>query len=91
MARAEVGDDVYDVSVLLGFDSNLFFAPVIPCSHKLTDDTLDSTKEDPTVNALQRRVADMTGHEAGLFCPTATMTNQVCVGTPLPNHYGPIH
>ncbi|KAJ3036751.1 Threonine aldolase [Rhizophlyctis rosea] len=51
MARAEVGDDVYD--------------------------------EDPTVNKLQSRVADMTGHEAALFCPTATMTNQIAIRTHL--------
>ena len=35
--------------------------------------------EDPTINALQDRVADMFGHEAGLFCPSGTMTNQVAI------------
>lgn len=33
--------------------------------------------EDETVNALQRRAADLFGKEAALFCPTGTMTNQI--------------
>lgn len=35
--------------------------------------------EDPTVNALQRRVADVLGTEAALFVPSGTMANQICV------------
>jgi len=31
--------------------------------------------DDPTVNALQRRVADMLGKEAALFMPSGTMSN----------------
>lgn len=31
--------------------------------------------EDPTILALERRVADLLGHEAGLFCPTGSMSN----------------
>jgi threonine aldolase len=33
--------------------------------------------EDETVNALQRKAADLFGKEAALFCPTGTMTNQI--------------
>lgn len=33
--------------------------------------------EDPTVNALQERVADLLGHEAGLFTPSGSMANQL--------------
>ena len=33
--------------------------------------------EDPTVNALEQRVADLLGHEAGLFTPTGSMANQL--------------
>jgi threonine aldolase len=33
--------------------------------------------EDPTVNRLERRVAELLGHEAGLFCPTGSMANQL--------------
>jgi threonine aldolase len=32
---------------------------------------------DPTTNALQERVADLLGHEAGLFLPTGTMCNEI--------------
>jgi len=35
--------------------------------------------EDPTVNSLEERVAELFGHEAGLFCPSGTMTNQIAV------------
>jgi len=31
--------------------------------------------EDPTVNELEARVADLLGHEAGLFTPTGSMAN----------------
>lgn len=33
--------------------------------------------EDPTVQTLQRRAADMFGMEAALFCPSGTMSNQI--------------
>ena len=35
--------------------------------------------EDPTVNALEERLAQLFGKEAGLFCPSGTMTNQIAV------------
>lgn len=35
--------------------------------------------EDPTVNALQERIAAHFGHEAALFCPSGTMTNQIAI------------
>jgi threonine aldolase len=35
--------------------------------------------EDPTVNALEERVAALFGHEAAVFCPSGTMTNQIAV------------
>ena len=31
--------------------------------------------EDPTVNALEERMAALFGHEASVFCPSGTMTN----------------
>ncbi|MES1248036.1 MAG: GntG family PLP-dependent aldolase [Actinomycetota bacterium] len=36
-------------------------------------------REDPTVNELQRRMAELLGHEAALFVPTATMANQIAL------------
>jgi threonine aldolase len=35
--------------------------------------------EDPSVNELQRRLAELLGHEAALFFPTATMANQAAL------------
>lgn len=35
--------------------------------------------EDPTVNRLQARVAELLGKEAALFVPSGTMSNQICV------------
>jgi threonine aldolase len=35
--------------------------------------------EDPTINALERIVADMFGMEASIFCPSGTMTNQIAI------------
>jgi len=33
--------------------------------------------EDPTINALEQKAAALFGKEAGLFCPSGTMTNQI--------------
>lgn len=39
----------------------------------------DLFEEDPSVNALQEMAAAMFGMEAGLFCPSGTMTNQIAI------------
>ena len=39
----------------------------------------DVFAEDPTVNELERKVAEMLGMEAALFVPTGTMSNQIAV------------
>lgn len=39
----------------------------------------DVFRGDPTVNDLQERVASMFGHQAALFCPSGTMTNQIAL------------
>jgi threonine aldolase len=39
----------------------------------------EQAREDPTVNELQRRAAELLGHEAALFVPTATMANQIAL------------
>jgi threonine aldolase len=36
--------------------------------------------EDPTVNALEQRAAELCGREAALFVPSGTMANQIAVG-----------
>jgi len=37
--------------------------------------------DDPTVNALEERVAAIFGHEAGLFSPTGSLANQLAIRT----------
>ncbi len=39
----------------------------------------DVYKEDPTVNELERRVANMFGMEDALFFPTGSMANQAAI------------
>lgn len=39
----------------------------------------DVFHEDPTVNRLEERVAELLGHEAALFVPSGTMSNQIGV------------
>jgi threonine aldolase len=39
----------------------------------------DVFMEDPSVNALQQKVAQLFGKEAALFCPSGTMTNQIAI------------
>ena len=39
----------------------------------------EQKREDPTVSALQSRVAALLGHEAAVFLPTATMANQIAL------------
>ena len=39
----------------------------------------EQLREDPTVNELQSRVAELLGQEAALFLPTATMANQIAL------------
>ncbi len=39
----------------------------------------DVFSEDPSVNRLEEMSADMFGMEAGLYCPSGTMTNQIAI------------
>src|SRR4051794_33265440 len=39
----------------------------------------EQAQEDPTVNELQRRAAELLGQERALFLPTATMANQIAL------------
>lgn len=45
-------------------------------SAKVGDDVYG---EDPTVNALERKIADMFGMQAAIYCPSGTMTNQIAI------------
>jgi threonine aldolase len=39
----------------------------------------EQEREDPTVNELQRRAAELLGQDAAVFLPTATMANQIAL------------
>jgi len=39
----------------------------------------DVFKEDPSLNELEKKAAQMFGMEAALFCPSGTMTNQIAI------------
>jgi len=39
----------------------------------------DVFRQDPSVNALEETAAALFGHEAALFCPSGTMTNQIAL------------
>ena len=39
----------------------------------------DVFKDDPTVNALEEKIATLFGMEAAIFCPSGTMTNQIAI------------
>ena len=41
----------------------------------------DVFSEDPTTKKLEEKLAGMFGMEAGLFCPSGTMTNQIAIKT----------
>lgn len=43
---------------------------------KVGDDVFE---EDPTITELEQKVADYFGMEAGIFCPSGTMTNQIAI------------
>ena len=49
------------------------------CAQAIADAEVgdEQRKEDPTVNRLQERVAELLGHEAGLFLPSGTMCNGI--------------
>jgi threonine aldolase len=39
----------------------------------------EQRREDPTVNELERRAAELLGHEEAVFVPTATMANEIAL------------
>ncbi|MFU8813083.1 MAG: threonine aldolase family protein [Balneolaceae bacterium] len=46
------------------------------CAAEVGDDVF---REDPTVNRFEQKMADLFGMEAGLFVPSGTMGNQLCI------------
>ncbi len=46
------------------------------CNAEVGDDVF---KTDPTVNALEKKIATLFGKENALFCPSGTMANQIAI------------
>ena len=69
------------MSVILDFKSDTVTKPTdamldAMMSAEVGDDVFG---QDPTINALEAKAAGMFGHEAALFCPSGTMTNQIAI------------
>jgi threonine aldolase len=39
----------------------------------------EQKREDPTVNLLEQRAAELLGHEEAVYVPTATMANEIAL------------
>ena len=66
---------------MIDLRSDTVTRPTAAMHHAMFDASVgdDVFGEDPTVNALQERIAAYFGHEAALFCPSGTMTNQIAI------------
>lgn len=63
------------------FRSDTFTTPTLSMISSLTKATLGDSvyNEDDSTIELEKKVADMTGKEAGLFCVSGTLSNQICL------------
>lgn len=59
--------------------------PILPMLKAIASSTLqdDVYREDPTTSSFERHIADLTGHEAGMFVLSGTMGNQIALRTHL--------
>ncbi|NBU04238.1 MAG: aminotransferase class I/II-fold pyridoxal phosphate-dependent enzyme, partial [Bacteroidetes bacterium] len=69
------------VAAPIEFRSDTFTKPSEPMLQAMFAASVgdDVFGEDTSVNALERSVAEFFGMEAGLFCPSGTMTNQIAI------------
>ncbi|MFC4873027.1 threonine aldolase family protein [Negadavirga shengliensis] len=71
-----------DVSILpIDLRSDTLTQPTLGMKEAMMTARLgdDVFGEDPTVTALEEKLAAVFGMEAGLFCPSGTMTNQIAI------------
>lgn len=66
---------------MIDFRSDTFTKPTAQMLQAMMQAPLgdDVFGEDPSVNKLEKMVAEMFGMEAALFCPSGTMTNQIAI------------
>ena len=69
------------VQKMIDFRSDTFTKPTPGMLHAMFNAEVgdDVFGEDPSVNKLEALSADIFGMEAGLFCPSGTMTNQIAI------------
>ena len=67
--------------MLIDLRSDTITRPTIQMKEAMMNAPLgdDVFAEDPTVKKLEEMCAAMFGMEAGLFCPSGTMTNQIAI------------
>ena len=72
--------------MLVDLRSDTLTRPTVAMRQAMADAEVgdDVYGEDPTVNALEERVADLFGHEAAVFVPSGTMGNQICLRLVVP-------
>jgi threonine aldolase len=75
MTELEAAPEVID----LRSDTVTLPPPAMRAAMASADVGDDQFGEDPTVNALQRRVAELLGKEAALWLPSGTMANQIAL------------
>ena len=66
---------------MIDYRSDTFTKPTPPMLQAMFNAEVgdDVFGEDPSVNKLEEMSAEMFGMEAGIFCPSGTMTNQVAI------------
>lgn len=77
------GADPLTLPVVIDLRSDTVTAPCEPMREAMAAAAVgdDQFGEDPSVNRLQERVADLLGKEAALWVPTGTMANQIALRT----------
>ncbi|MBY0535194.1 MAG: DegT/DnrJ/EryC1/StrS family aminotransferase [Chitinophagaceae bacterium] len=65
--------------MIVDFRSDTFTKPTPAMMESIVKASVgdDVFGEDPTVNALERKAAELFGMEAALYCPSGTMSNQI--------------
>jgi threonine aldolase len=66
---------------MIDFRSDTVTKPTVEMQEAMASAPLgdDVFQDDPSINALEEKAARMFGHEAALFCPSGTMTNQIAI------------
>ena len=70
-----------NISMIIDYRSDTVTRPTPAMAEAMRTAPLgdDVFGEDPSINELERMSAEMFGMEAGLFCPSCTMTNQIAI------------